>query len=107
MVDFEELKKMIRRNMFLGMWAAEQLGLTGEAAETYANALSVGTLDPERRDVFGIIRKDFDAAGVSQSDEQILDVMQKFTLQAGDPNKTTGSGDTAAMMLARNLSKGR
>jgi hypothetical protein len=108
MVGFDELKKMIRRNMFLGMWAAEKLGLTGESAEAYAKALSVGTLEPEGRDVFGIIRKDFDAAGVVQSDEQILNAMNEFTLQAADPRDTTaGSTGAAAVMIARNLSPRR
>ena len=107
MTGIEELKKMIRRNMFLGMWAAEKLGLAGKEAEAYANALAVGTLEPEQRDVFGKIRKDFDAAGVVQSDEQILEVMNVLTLQAPDQNQAT-SGDAidgAALMLARNLSR--
>ena len=43
----------------------------------------MGTLDPERSDVFSKIRKDFDAAGVVQSDEQILRVINELTLQAG------------------------
>ena len=105
MVDFDELKKMIRRNMFLGMWAAAKLKLAGEKAEAYAKALSVGTLDPEGRDVFNKIRNDFDAAGIVQSDEQILNAINEFTLQAGDPNATTGGGDAAAVMIARNLSR--
>jgi len=106
MVDFQEIKKMIRRNMFLGMWAAEKLGLAGERADAYAKALSVGTLDPEGRDVFGKIRKDFDDAGVTLSDEQLLNAMNEFTLQAGDPNAATGGGvDGAAVILARNLSQ--
>jgi hypothetical protein len=43
----------------------------------------VGTLDPERSDVLSKIRKDFDAAGVVQSDEQITQVMDDLMLQAG------------------------
>ena len=78
----DELKTAIRRNMLLGMWAAEKLGLVEENAETYAKDLAVGTLDAERSDVFGRIRKDFDLAGIVQSDEQILRVMEAFTLQA-------------------------
>ena len=66
----DELKRAIRRNKLLGMWAAEKLGLAGRDAEAYSNALAVGTLDPERSDVFSRIRKDFEAAGVVQSDEQ-------------------------------------
>jgi hypothetical protein len=106
MNGIDELKKAIRRNKFLGMWAAEKLGLAGQDAEAYANALAVGTLEPEDRDVFTKIRKDFDAAGVVQSDDQILRVMQELTLRAADQDQmSAGGGDAAAVMLARNLSR--
>jgi len=93
------------RNKLLGRWAAEKLGLTGQDAETYSNALARGTRDPERSDVFSKIRDDFDAAGVAQSDEQILRVMTELTIQAGNqmPATRKGSLDAAAVMLARNL----
>ena len=71
----DDVRRMILRNKLLGRWAAEKLGLTGQDAEAYSDALARGTRDPERRDVFSKIRKDFDAAGVAQSDEQILRVM--------------------------------
>ena len=77
-------KKTVRRNKLLGMWAAEKLGMTGRDAEAYADALAVGTLDPERSDVFSKLRADFDAAGVVQSDDQILRVMSELTLEAGN-----------------------
>ena len=101
----DELKTAIRRNMLLGMWAAEKLGLVGEKAETYAKDLAVGTLDAERSDVFGRIRKDFDLAGVVQSNEQILRVMEDFTLRASAqvPTARGGSLDAAAVMLKRKL----
>ena len=107
MTSIDELKTTIRRNKFLGMWAAEKLGLRGQDAEAYADALAVGTVDPERSDVFSTIRKDFDAAGVLQSDEQILHVMNEFALQATKQMQATGGGasDAAAVMLARNLTK--
>jgi hypothetical protein len=92
-------------NKLLGMWAAEKLGITGEDAEAYSDALAVGTLDPERSDVLGKIRKDFDAAGVVQSDEQILRVMNELTLQAGNLMQVTpgGAADGLALMPARQL----
>ena len=71
------------------MWAAEKLEITGEDAAAYSDALAVGTLDPERSDVLGKIRMDFDAAGVVQSDEQILRVMNELTLQAGNLMQVT------------------
>ncbi len=101
----DDLKKTIRRNKLLGMWAAEKLGITGRDAEAYSEALAVDTLDPERNDVFSRIRKDFDAAGVVQSDEQIVGVMNELMLEAGNQAPATpgGAPDAAAVMLARNL----
>ena len=105
MTSLDELKRTIRRNKLLGMWAAERLGLAGADAEAYSNALAVGTVDPERSDVFSKIRKDFDAAGVVQSDEQILNVMNELLLQAADQTQAPpgGGSDAAAVMIARKL----
>jgi hypothetical protein len=96
MASSEDWKKTVRLNKLLGMWAAEKLGITGRDAEAYSDALAVGTLDPERSDVFGKIRKDFDAAGVVQSDEQILRVINELTLQAGSQMPVTRGGRTGA-----------
>ena len=104
MSSFDELKTTIRRNVLLGAWAAEKLGLAGADAESYSKALATDTIDPDRNDVFSRIRKDFDAAGVIQSDEQILDVMNRLTIEAGGMQPTGGGGsDGAAVMLARKL----
>ncbi len=104
MVSSDELKATIRRNKLLGMWAAEKMGLTGQEAAAYSDALAVGAIDPERSDVF-TIRKDFDTAGVAQSNEQILRVMNQLILQAGSQMQATGGGasDALAAKLARNL----
>ena len=101
----DDLKTTIRRNMLLGMWAAEKLGLVGPAAEAYAEALAAGTVDLQFSDVFSKIRKDFEAAGVVQSDEQILRVMNHLMLEAGAQmqGKQGNSRDAAAVMIARNL----
>ena len=100
-----DLKQTIHRNKLLGMWAAEKLGITGPDAATYSDALAVGTLDPDHSDVFSKIRKDFAAAGVDQSDEQILTVMSDLMLEAGSQMQATRGDptDAAAVMLARKL----
>ena len=74
-VHDEELKfkATARRDRLLGLWAAEKLGLSGPAADTYAKALIVARIDGH--DVFGRIRGDFAAKGVAQSDDQIRRVM--------------------------------
>jgi hypothetical protein len=103
MSSFDELKTTIRRNKLLGIWAAEKLGLVGPDAEAYSDALALGTIDPEQSDVFSKIRKDFDAAGVVQSDEQILRVMNELILRAGNQAPRGDAADGLAVMLARNL----
>jgi hypothetical protein len=98
-------KKTVRRNKLLGIWAAEKLGMTGRDAETYSDALAVDTLDPDRSDVLSKIRKDFNAAGVIVSDEQLLRVMSKLTHQAGSQMPATqgGAADALTVMLVRKL----
>ena len=105
MASSDDWKKMVRLNKLLGMWAAEKLGITGQDAEAYSDALAVGTLDPERSDVLSKIRKDFEAAGVVQSDAQILRVINELTLQAGSqmPGTRGGAADALTVMLARKL----
>jgi hypothetical protein len=105
MTSSDDVQKTILRNKLLGRWAAEKLGMKGRDAVAYSDTLARGTVDPERSDVFSKIRKDFDAAGVAQSDEQILRVMTELMLKAGNLMPTTqgGSPDAAAVMLARNL----
>ena len=105
MSSSDDWRKTVRLNKLLGMWAAEKLGITGRDAESYSDSLAVGTLDPERSDVLSKIRKDFDAAGVVQSDEQILRVLNELTLQAGSqvPSARGGAADALTVMLARKL----
>jgi hypothetical protein len=101
----EELKTTIRRNQLLGMWAAEKLGLAGPDAENYARSIAMGTLDFDESDVLKKLRKDFAAAGVVQSDEEILRVMSDLMVRAsGQMPPKRGASDAAAVMLARKLS---
>ena len=74
----EELKfkATARRNKLLGLWAAEQLGFTGDQAQTYAREVIKADLEiPGDDDVFRKIRRDFDAKGVQKSDHQIRSKM--------------------------------
>jgi hypothetical protein len=101
----DDWRKTVRLNKLLGMWAAEKLGIKGREAESYSDALAAGALDPEHSDVFSKIRKDFEAAGVVQSDDQILRVMNELTLLAGSQLPVTrgGAADALTVMLARKL----
>ena len=95
--------RIVRRNKLVGMWAAQKLGLVGESATAYSNDLARGTLDPKRNDVLAIIRRDFDAAGVVQSKEQILSVMTQSWLEAGRKTDRADASDAALVQIARNL----
>jgi hypothetical protein len=99
------MQRTMIRNKLLGRWAAEKMGLKGPDAEAYSDALLKDAIDPERGDVFSKIRRDFDLAGVAQSDEQILRVMTDLTVRAGNLMPGTGgdSSDAATVAIARNL----
>ena len=89
----EELKfkATARRNKLIGLWAAEKLGLAGAEAEAYAKALVVADLESTGdHDVFGKIRQDFDAKGVSLSDHQIRRTMDELTARAVSEVKASG-----------------
>jgi hypothetical protein len=105
MTSSDDMTRMILRNKLLGKWAAEKLGMAGREAEAYSESLADGALDPGGGDVFTKIRRDFDGAGVTQSDEDILRVMTDLMLRAG--NLISGSqghsADAQAVLLARNL----
>jgi hypothetical protein len=105
MTSPDDWKRILRRNKLLGLWAAEKLGITGRDAEAYSNALAMDVLDPERSDVLGKIRKDFEAAGVVQSDEQIVHVMDAFMLEAAKQMPVThgDSTDALAMRLVQKI----
>jgi hypothetical protein len=105
MSNSDDWKKRVRLNKLLGMWAAQELGLKGRDSEAYSDALALGTLDPEDSDVLSRIRKDFDAAGVVQSDEQILCVMNKLALQVESQMTVArgDAGDALTVVLARKL----
>jgi hypothetical protein len=84
----EELKfrANARRNKLLGLWAAEQLGLAGDDAQAYARAVVKADMEePGEEDVFRMLRRDFDAKHVEQSDHQIrrmmADLMSEAVLQ--------------------------
>ena len=72
-----------RRNKLLGLWAAGQLGLSGPEAEAYAKEVVVADFEEAGDDdVFRKVRRDFDAKGVKQSDQQIRTTMTSLMEEA-------------------------
>ena len=78
----EELKfkATARRDRLFGLWAAQQMGLTGTAADEYAKSVVIAEIDTH--DTFSKVRKDFDAKGVVQTDDQIRKVMTDMLTRA-------------------------
>ena len=82
-------KANARRNKLLGLWAAEKMGITGPDAETYAKEVVVADFEEAGDDdVFRKVRKDFDAKGVSQSDQDIRKAMVDLMALAIEQIKT-------------------
>ena len=89
----EELKfkASARRNKILGLWAAEKLGLSGAQAEAYAKEVVMADFEePGDDDVLRKIRRDFDAKGINQSDQQIRRTMDELMAKAVAEDKKTG-----------------
>ena len=84
-------KANARRNKLLGLWAAEKLGKTGADADAYAKEVVMADFEEAGdHDVFRKIRKDFDAAGVNQSDHQIRRTMDELMEKAIADIKSAG-----------------
>jgi hypothetical protein len=74
-----KFKATARRNKLLGLWAAEKMGITGEAADAYAKEVVRADFEePGEEDVFRKVRRDFDAKNVDQSDHQIRRTMAEL-----------------------------
>jgi hypothetical protein len=87
----EELrfKASARRNKLLGQWAAEKMGLSGDAVAAYAKEVVMADFEEAGDDdVFRKVRKDFDAKGIEQSDHQIRRTMVELMEKAIEQIKT-------------------
>lgn len=76
-------KAEARRNKLLGIWAAELLGLSGEAANSYAAEVVVADMtEAGDDDVFRKVAADLKAKGVDVGDDVIRQKMVALTLTA-------------------------
>jgi len=84
----QRFKAIVRRNKLLGLWAAEKLGKSGADADAYAQEVVKSDFEEAGdHDVFRKVRKDFDAAGVDQSDHQIRRTMEELLATAAEQVK--------------------
>jgi hypothetical protein len=74
-----------RRDKLLGLWAAQKLGLSGNAADEYAKEVVKAEFEePGDHDIFRKIRRDFDAKSIAISDHQIrreMDDLMKIAME--------------------------
>jgi hypothetical protein len=79
----EKFKAVARRNRLLGLWVAEKLGLSGEAASSYAK--DVITAEFEGGGDADVVRKvmgDLKAKGVALTEQQLDTKMGELIAQA-------------------------
>lgn len=70
-----------RGNRLFGLWVAERLGLTGEAADSYAKDVVVADFEsPGDEDIFAKVRADLAAKSIEISDH----LLQKHLLEFRD-----------------------
>jgi hypothetical protein len=84
-VHDEELrfKATARRNKLLGLWAAGKLGKRGAEAEAYAKSVVMADFEEiGDADVVRKVLRDFEAAGIKQSDHQVRRTMDELMAQA-------------------------
>ena len=78
-----KFKAEARRNKLLGKWAAELMGLSGEAAEAYAKEVVASDFEePGDEDVFRKVFGDLQAKGVDKSEHQVRRQMQDLLVTA-------------------------
>lgn len=78
-----EFKINARRNKLLGLWAAEQLGLAGGDAETYAKSVVMADFEkPGDDDVVEKVVADFTAKGVDMSEHRVRKHMGELMVVA-------------------------
>jgi hypothetical protein len=83
----EELRFKIvaRRNKLLGLWAAEQMGISGDSAQEYAKGVVRADFEePGHEDVVRKVQRDFQAKNVARSDHAIRLKMEDLLQTATD-----------------------
>ena len=68
----QKFKAEARRNKLLGLWAAEKLGITGDAANAYAKEVVASDFEEAGDgDVLRKVMGDINAKGVALTEQQI------------------------------------
>jgi hypothetical protein len=79
----QKFKAIARRNRLLGLWAAEKLGILGDAANAYAREIVAAEFS-ESGDA-AVVRRvmsDLSAKGIAMTEAQISDQMSEILVLA-------------------------
>src|SRR5688572_2798793 len=78
-----QFKITARRNKLLGLWAAEQIGVSGAEAEAYARTVVAADFEkPGDDDVVAKLMADLSAKGVQVSEHALRKRMADLTMTA-------------------------
>jgi hypothetical protein len=85
-----DFKLQARRNRLFGLWAAGELGLSGDEAASYAREVVLADLEePGEEDMFRKVRADFERHGkqvtMRELSERLMDALH-------DAQKSAGAG---------------
>jgi len=79
----QRFKADARRNKLIGLWTAEKLGITGDAAATYAKEVIAADFEePGDGDVMRKLLRDFAAKGITISEKELRAKMNEFAAMA-------------------------
>jgi hypothetical protein len=78
-----------RGNKLFGLWVAEQLGLSGDEAESYARDVVIADFDlPGDEDIFTKVRADLEAKSIEISEHVLQKRLQELRQAAAEQIKT-------------------
>src|SRR6266404_5933169 len=79
----QKFKAEARRNKLLGLWVAQKLGLSGEAANDYARTVVAADFEEAGdRNVAGKVMRDLAARGVDLTEAELRAKMDELLAQA-------------------------
>ncbi len=79
----QKFKAEVRRNKLLGLWAAEKLGISGDAANAYAKEVVAADFEEAGdRDVQNKVMKDFTGKGVAITAQELRAKMDELMAAA-------------------------
>jgi hypothetical protein len=79
----QKFKALARRNKLLGLWVAEKLGISGDAANAYARDVVAADFEkPGDNDVVHKVTRDLAAKGATITEAQLRVKMDELLAQA-------------------------